>query len=96
MRRLLPLLLLAAPALCWAATASEASPKPEEACECARPHAAEATDEADPQQQVRGAAATSTRAAPKPVLPTGGNDVEDTTPRVRGPRWHSFLPGMFR
>jgi hypothetical protein len=27
---------------------------------------------------------------------TGGGGDDDVLPRLRAPKWHSFLPGMFR
>lgn len=42
-------------------------------------------------------------AAPSAVKPsssgggsTGGGGDDDVLPRLRAPKWHSFLPGMFR
>lgn len=35
------------------------------------------------------------RSAINPVGGGGGNE-EDNQPRLRGSKWHSFLPGMFR
>lgn len=44
--------------------------------------------------------ATATRnkyARPAPASSAGGGgDDDDSLPRVRGTKWHSFLPGMFR
>ena len=37
----------------------------------------------------------SARPALNPGNGGGGND-EDNQPRLRGSKWHSFLPGMFR
>jgi hypothetical protein len=48
-------------------------------------------------------ASASASAAPTTVKPsassgtsTGGGGDEDVLPRLRAPKWHSFLPGMFR
>jgi len=48
-------------------------------------------------------AATPTSTAPTTVKPsatapgsTGGGGDDDVLPRLRAPKWHSFLPGMFR
>jgi hypothetical protein len=48
-------------------------------------------------------AVTPTSTAPTTVKPsatapgsTGGGGDDDVLPRLRAPKWHSFLPGMFR
>ena len=84
MRRLLPfLLLLAAPAMCWAAPAESEPAAKNGACVYARP-----------------ATPPAARSTPKPAATGGGGggggDGDSAVPRVRGNRWHSFLPGMFR
>ena len=100
MRRLFPLLLLATPALCWAASDLDTAPK-QGACVYARPSAATTIADAD-SQQARPATPPAARAAPKPATSGGGggggggSDAETVAPRTRGTRWHSFLPGMFR
>ncbi|KAF1685993.1 hypothetical protein B1992_09820 [Pseudoxanthomonas broegbernensis] len=93
MRCLVPLLLLAAPALCWAADGDpDAAPK-RGACVYVRPAATAAPDHDAP--QARPATPAVARSVPKPA--SGGGDAEaPMAPRARGPRWHSFLPGMFR
>jgi hypothetical protein len=47
--------------------------------------------------------ATPAATAPSAVKPsasapgsTGGGGDDDVLPRLRAPKWHSFLPGMFR
>ncbi|WP_449468046.1 hypothetical protein [Stenotrophomonas humi] len=44
--------------------------------------------------------ANSAPAAPsakaKPTQATGGGSDDDIIPRLRAPRWHRMLPGMFR
>ncbi|KRG65667.1 hypothetical protein ABB26_02895 [Stenotrophomonas humi] len=44
--------------------------------------------------------ANSAPAAPpakaKPTQTTGGGSDDDIIPRLRAPRWHRMLPGMFR
>lgn len=44
--------------------------------------------------------ATTTSSNPIPATSRGGGDDGDATspalPRPRSPKWHSFLPGMFR
>lgn len=47
------------------------------------------------------ASASTLPRAPRPVVETGagnggGGTEEDLMQRMRAPRWHSFLPGMFR
>ncbi|OEZ00188.1 MULTISPECIES: hypothetical protein [Stenotrophomonas] len=41
------------------------------------------------------APATVKPSAAAPVSTGGGGD-DDVIPRLRAPKWHSFLPGMFR
>ncbi|AKC88350.1 hypothetical protein [Pseudoxanthomonas suwonensis] len=96
MRRLLPfLLLLAAPAMCWA-TASESDPAPKRgACVYARPAPALVADGDAP--QARPATPPAARSTPRTsATGGGGSDGDAVAPRTRGNRWHSFLPGMFR
>ena len=98
MRRLLPLLLLAVPALCWAtASETESAPKKNGACVYARPAAAVTVAEGDA-PQARPATPPAARSTPRPVVSGGGGGGEGdgAAPRIRGNRWHSFLPGMFR
>ncbi|KRG69556.1 hypothetical protein ABB29_08730 [Pseudoxanthomonas dokdonensis] len=57
-----------------------------------------------PRNRTPGLAGASAKAAAKSSLPTasgvshggGGDDVDATLQRPRSPKWHSFLPGMFR
>lgn len=99
MRRLLPfLLLLAAPAMCWAAPAESEPAAKNGACVYARPATTVAVAEGDA-PQARPATPPAARSMPKPAATGGGGgdgDGESAVPRVRGNRWHSFLPGMFR
>ncbi len=97
MRRLLPfLLLLAAPAMCWAAPAESEPAAKNGACVYARPAATVTVAEGDA-PQARPATPPAARSTPKPAATGGGGgDGESAVPRVRGNRWHSFLPGMFR
>ncbi len=32
----------------------------------------------------------------RPTAAPSGGGADDVVPRARGPKWHSFLPGMFR
>ena len=102
MRRLLPLLLLlplGAPFLCQATPDHDADKATvrRDACLDAPPPAT--VVEADARHAPTITPAT-TRNLPKSSGSTetdgGGNDSEAIAPRVRGTRWHSFLPGMFR
>jgi hypothetical protein len=53
--------------------------------------AAEATASTDKAHPAAAAPASRSKVA-KPASARGGSD----TPRISAPRWHSFLPGMFR
>lgn len=82
------ILLLGAslPALARTATAETSADSP-----C--PSAAAAPQAApllDANSGRRGPAASASKSRP---ATSGGGEIEST---VRGPRWHSFLPGMFR
>ncbi|KAF1699438.1 hypothetical protein CSC62_00600 [Pseudoxanthomonas jiangsuensis] len=99
MRRLAlaPLVLLLAAPVCQAAdTESDAAPK-KGACVYVRPAATgNASSEGDV-PQARPATPPVARSTPRPAASSGGGDAADTVQvRPRGPRWHSFLPGMFR
>jgi hypothetical protein len=96
MRRLLPLLLLTVPVLCWA-TVPEAEPAPKKgACVYARPAPSVAAAEGDA-PQARPATPAAARSTPRQTPSGGGGgDGDAVAPHVRGTRWHSFLPGMFR
>ncbi|UWX04262.1 hypothetical protein H1235_02910 [Pseudoxanthomonas sp. NC8] len=96
MRRLLPLLLLTVPVLCWATVSETESAPKKAACVYARPAPTVAATEGDA-PQARPATPPAARSTPKPTAPSGGGgDGEAVAPQVRGSRWHSFLPGMFR
>lgn len=66
-----------------------------EAVEC--PDVAGADDDqvADPQRGAKPAAAKR-GAAPTPTKARPADRDPNATAPVRGPRWHRFLPGMFR
>lgn len=56
-----------------------------------------------PAEAERTSTSTTSAAAPpastKPSASgtsTGGGGDDDVLPRLRAPKWHSFLPGMFR
>lgn len=44
----------------------------------------------------KAAAPVRARAAKPAINPGGGGNDDDNQPRLRGSKWHSFLPGMFR
>ena len=44
----------------------------------------------------RASAARAKYAKPASAAPSGGGSSDDSLPRQRGAKWHSFLPGMFR
>lgn len=101
MRRLLPLLLLlAVPAMCWATTSESEPAQKNGACVYARPASTVAVAEGDA-PQARPATPPAAKSTPRPAAASGGGgggggDGDSAVPRVRGNRWHSFLPGMFR
>ncbi len=90
------LILLLAPAAAQAAEAFDSPARkscsyaPTEMERAAAP-AASATPAATPP-------ATPSKAAtpPAPVPAAGGGSDEDVLPRLRAPKWHRLLPGMFR
>ncbi len=41
-------------------------------------------------------APSSNKPSVSPAGSTGGGGDDDVLPRLRAPKWHSFLPGMFR
>ena len=56
------------------------------------------TPDAERPPSARSAAAavpTTPKPAPVPASTGGGGD-DDVLQRLRAPKWHSFLPGMFR
>ncbi|QDI05339.1 hypothetical protein E4A48_18140 [Xanthomonas cerealis pv. cerealis] len=90
MRRFLPCLILLLLPLA-AAQASEAlASKQRNDCVYT-----DATD-ADAVQARPASTARPASAAAKPAAPSGGGSDSDLVPRLRMPKWHSFLPGMFR
>ena len=57
------------------------------------------TADAERTPSARSAAAAvpvTNKAAPAPAASAGGGGEDDVLPRLRAPKWHSFLPGMFR
>jgi hypothetical protein len=58
---------------------------------CPQAEAAPATDV----KHIR-AAGPARKPAGKPTRAQGGGGGDDASIRNQGPRWHSFLPGMFR
>lgn len=89
MRRFLPCLILLLPLA--AAHASDAlASKQRNDCVYAAP------TEADAVHARPASAARPPASAAKPAAPSGGGSDSDLVPRLRMPKWHSFLPGMFR
>lgn len=95
MRRVAPcLILLLAPALAWAAApGSYADPDRGTCVDAAQSDAHGTPADADPASSTPHSGNTHPHAA---TSQGGGNDGELVVPRMRMPRWHSFLPGMFR
>ncbi len=57
------------------------------------------TPDAERPPSARSAAAampTTPKPTPAPASATGGGGDDDVLQRLRAPKWHSFLPGMFR
>jgi hypothetical protein len=46
--------------------------------------------------QAKAASPVHAKAAKPAINPGGGGNDDDLQPRLRGSKWHSFLPGMFR
>ncbi|WP_246432156.1 hypothetical protein [Xanthomonas theicola] len=88
MRRFLPCLILLLPLA--AAHASDALAS-KQRNDCVYTDAADA--QAHPAPAGRRPAAA---AKPPGAAPNGGGSDSDLVPRLRMPKWHSFLPGMFR
>jgi len=84
------LVLLMAPVLANAATAMASE---------GRGDCVYSTPDAERPPNARSAAA-AVPTAPKPVpaqaTTSGGGGDDDVLQRLRAPKWHSFLPGMFR
>ncbi|MDL5367000.1 hypothetical protein QSH18_15425 [Xanthomonas sp. NCPPB 2654] len=88
MRRFLPCLILLLPLA--AAHASDALAS-KQRNDCVYTDATD-TDAA----QARPAPAHPPASAKPGAAPSGGGGDSDLVPRLRMPKWHSFLPGMFR
>jgi len=55
------------------------------------------TTDGDPDATAPNAAGAAGEKSKTLLSPsTGGGDDDATLPRVRGPKWHRLLPGMFR
>jgi len=90
MRRFACLFLLLSPALAWASTGAS---EPDHGS-CVTPSSAAHGPAPDPAQI---APSHSPGHRPSSAIPSGGgDDGELLPPRGRMPKWHSFLPGMFR
>lgn len=91
MRRVaLYVILLLAPSLAWAASGSYADPDHGTCVDAPQSAARGAAPDAD------AAPAAHTTRPHSTTTQGGGNDGDLMVPRMRMPRWHSFLPGMFR
>ena len=64
------------------------------ACQDSETSAREDATQAGPNTS-RASAARAKYAKPASTTPSGGGG-DDSLPRPRGAKWHSFLPGMFR
>lgn len=89
---LLSVALLCASGFGMAAEARQLSPDGDGSCPETTAASNEATDEADPDAAAAPARRTQ-KAKPTPAARSGGNGAGQ---RNTAPRWHSFLPGMFR
>lgn len=90
---LLSLALLCASGLGMAAESRQLSPDGDGSCPETAAASNEATDEADPDAAAAPARRTQ-KAKPTPAArSSSGNGAGQ---RNTAPRWHSFLPGMFR
>lgn len=84
------LILLTAPLLATTATAAASE---------GRGDCVYSTPDAERPPSARSAAAavpTTPKPASAPATSTGGGGDDDVLQRLRAPKWHSFLPGMFR
>ena len=91
---LLSVALLCASGLGMAAESRQLSPDGDGNCPETAAASNEATDEADPDAAAAPARRTQ-KAKPAPAAPSGGGS-NASGQRNNAPRWHSFLPGMFR
>ena len=94
MRRVAPcLILLLAPSLAWAmASGGYADPDRGTCIDPPQPVVHDGAVDTD----TASSASTGTLRTPSSTTQGGGNDSELIAPRTHMPRWHSFLPGMFR
>ena len=90
---LLSLALLCASGLGMAAEARQLSPDGDGNCPETASASNEAADEVDPDAAAAPARRTQ-KAKPAPAARAGGGGAAGQ--RNTAPRWHSFLPGMFR
>ena len=84
------LLLLMAP---LAAHASDALTSPGRGGCVYSPAEGERSAQAAPPASI---APSAHKSGVSPASSTGGGGDDDVLPRLRAPKWHSFLPGMFR
>ncbi|MBN6113616.1 MULTISPECIES: hypothetical protein [Xanthomonas] len=91
MRRFLPCLILLLLPLAAAHASDALANKQRNDCVYAD------TTDADAAQARPAPAARPPASSAKPgAAPSGGGSDSDLVPRLRMPKWHSFLPGMFR
>jgi hypothetical protein len=90
---LLSVALLCASGLGMAAESRQLGPDGDGSCPETAAASNEATDETDPDAAAAPARRTQ-KAKPAPATRSGGGNASGQ--RNTAPRWHSFLPGMFR
>lgn len=90
---LLSVALLCASGLGMAAESRQLGPDGDGNCPETTAAGNDATDEADPDAAAAPARRTQ-KAKPAPATRSGGGNASGQ--RNNAPRWHSFLPGMFR
>ena len=95
-RPLLIAVLLCASASVSAGPGSSAGGQCSETMDQEAPEIAAAVAEATRKPAAKPRTTTSATTQRKPVKTTPMARGEDGTSRVAAPRWHSFLPGMFR
>jgi len=91
---LLSVALLCASGLGMAAESRQLGPDGDGSCPETAAASNEATDEADPDAAAAPAPRRTQKAKPAPATRSGGGSAAGQ--RNTAPRWHSFLPGMFR
>lgn len=85
------LILLLAPLAAHASDVMASSGRGD--CVYAAPEGVRAAPAATPATAAPSSTVKPSAAAP---VSSGGGGDDDVLPRLRAPKWHSFLPGMFR